>query len=63
MFLSSPQFFYIVLILPGIFGLVLIGDGINQIVNEEMSGFIAIFFGIIFVIAVVVAYFIFSNFH
>lgn len=58
---TDPQFLYMILILPAIFGLTLIGEGINKMMHEEGSGLANIFFGLIFVGIVVFAYFFFSN--
>ncbi len=61
MSLSDPQFLYIVLVLPSLFGLVLVGEGINKVVHEEWAGFISIAFGLIFVGLVVLGFFFFSS--
>jgi heme/copper-type cytochrome/quinol oxidase subunit 2 len=58
----DPQFVYIILLLPSLFGLTLIGEGFHKIAEEEMSGIISIIFGIIFIIIVIAAYLFFSSF-
>jgi uncharacterized membrane protein YdjX (TVP38/TMEM64 family) len=59
---SDPQFLYMILVLPSLFGLTLIGEGLNKIIHEETSGLISIVFGVIFIGMVVFAYFFFSNY-
>ncbi len=41
---ADPQFMYMILILPSLFGLTLIGDGLNKVLHEEQRGFLSIFF-------------------
>jgi len=59
---NDPQFLYMILVLPSLFGLTLIGDGLNKLVHDEGGGFISIFFGFIFIAVVVFAYFFFSSY-
>jgi hypothetical protein len=51
-----------ILVLPSLFGLTLLGEGINKIAHEENSGFISILFGFIFIGAVIFAYLFFNNY-
>lgn len=60
--LSDPQFLYIILILPSLFGLTLIGEGVHKIAHEEWNGLISVILGLIFMGLVVFAYFFFSSF-
>lgn len=62
MVITDPKFLYLILILPGIFGVTLIGEGIYKMLHEESGGIISIVFGIIFIIIAALAYFFFSNF-
>ena len=59
---TDPQFLYMILVLPSLFGLTLVGDGLNKIMHEESGGIISIVFGIIFIAVVVFAYLFFSNY-
>ncbi len=59
---SDPQFLYMVLVLPSLFGLTLVGDGLNKIIHEETGGIISIIFGVIFISVVVFAYLFFSQY-
>lgn len=59
---TDPQFLYMILVLPSLFGLTLLGEGINKIAHEENSGVISILFGFVFIGAVIFAYFFFSNY-
>ena len=58
----DPQFLYMILILPSLFGLTLLGEGINKIVHEENGGMISVVFGIMFIGAVLFAYLFFSSY-
>lgn len=58
---TSPQFLYVILILPGLFGLTLIGEGFSKILDEEWTGIISIIFGIAALGVVFVAYEIFRT--
>jgi len=58
----DPQFMYMILILPSLFGLTLIGEGMNKLIHEEWSGVISVIFGVIFVAMVVSAYLFFSSY-
>lgn len=59
---SDPQFLYMILILPSLFGLTLVGDGLNKLIHEEWSGLISIVFGLMFIAVVVFAYLFFSTY-
>lgn len=59
---NDPQFLYMILVLPSLFGLTLVGDGLNKVMHEESGGIISIIFGIIFIGVVVFAFFFFSNY-
>jgi len=57
----DPQFIYIILVLPALFGLTLVGDGINKILRNE-GGFISILFGLVFIVIVIFGYYFFSTY-
>jgi hypothetical protein len=59
---KDPQFLYMILILPSLFGLTLIGDGLVKVFREDTAGLISIMFGILFIGAVIFAYFFFSSY-
>lgn len=59
---TDPQFLYMILVLPSLFGLTLVGDGLNKLMHEEGGGFISIIFGLIFIGIVVFAYLFFSTY-
>ncbi len=59
---TDPQFLYMILILPSLFGLTLLGEGINKIIHEEWNGVLSVIFGLMFIGVVVFAYFFFSNY-
>jgi len=51
-----------ILVLPSLFGLTLLGEGLNKVIHEEWSGIISIVFGVIFIGMVVFAYLFFSSY-
>jgi hypothetical protein len=57
----DPQFLYMVLILPSLFGLTLIGEGLNKVIKSETAGWVSIMFGILFLSIVVFVYFFLSG--
>lgn len=59
---NDPQFLYMILILPSLFGLTLVGDGLNKLIHEESGGLISIVFGLIFIAVVVFSYLFFSTY-
>lgn len=59
---NDPQILYMILIVPSLFGLTLIGEGINKLVHDETGGVVSVFFGILFIGLVVFAYIFFSDF-
>jgi hypothetical protein len=59
---NDPQFLYMILILPSLFGLTLMGEGIYKCAHEEWSGLISVFFGLLFITTVIFAYFFFSSY-
>ena len=59
---TDPQFLYMILVLPALFGLTLIGEGLNKIVHEEWNGLISIVSGLLFIAVVVFAYLFFSTY-
>ncbi|HUV42477.1 MAG TPA: hypothetical protein VMY36_01055 [Patescibacteria group bacterium] len=61
MSLTEPQFLYMMLILPSLFGLTLIGEGIVKIYREEVQGWISIVFGGFFILLTIIVYFYFTQ--
>ncbi len=59
---TDPQFLYMILVLPSLFGLTLVGDGLNKVMHEESSGIISIIFGLIFIGVVIFAFLFFSSY-
>lgn len=57
---SDPQFLYMILIMPSLFGLTLVGEGLNKVFHEEWSGLISVVTGTCFMGLVVFAYLFFS---
>ena len=57
--LSGPGITYLLMVIPTLFALVVVGQGIYKISKEESDGGIVLSFGVIFLIVVVAAYFLF----
>jgi hypothetical protein len=58
---NDPQILYMITIVPGLFGLTLIGEGINKLCREEKNGVVSIVFGFLFIGLVIFAYIFFSS--
>jgi len=58
---TDPQFLYMILILPSLFGLTLLGEGLNKLIHDEMNGLVSVLFGAVFIGIVIFAYFFFST--
>jgi hypothetical protein len=58
---NDPQFLYMILILPTLFGLTLVGEGLNKILKDERAGWTSIIFGALFIVVVIFAYWFFSQ--
>lgn len=57
---SDPQFLYMVLVLPSLFGLTLVGEGVYKLTQERSVGWFNILMGVGFMVVVVVAFFVMS---
>ena len=53
---SDPQYLYMFLILPSLFGVTLIGEGLHKLVKSDLGGWLSLVFGLLFVVAVVLTY-------
>ena len=51
-----------VLVLPALFGLTLVGEGLNKVVHHEWHGLISLLFGVAFIGVVVFAFVFFSTY-
>ncbi len=58
---TSPQFLYMVLILPSLFGLTLVGEGMTRVMRSQWSGWFSILAGVGFIGVVLVAYILLSD--
>ncbi len=59
---TDPQFLYMILVLPSLFGLTLVGDGLNKVMHEETGGIISVIFGLIFIGVVIFTFYFFSTY-
>ena len=62
MLANNPQFLYMILLLPGLFGLVLLGEGMNKIIHSEWQGLVTLVFGIAFIGFVIFSYLFFASY-
>jgi len=51
-----------ILVLPSLFGLTLVGEGIYKVIHSEWHGLISLFFGVCFIAVVIFAYVFFSTY-
>ena len=61
-FPTDPQFLYMILVLPSLFGLTLVGEGLNKVFHREWHWLISLLFGIAFIGVVIFAYFFFASY-
>ena len=59
---TDPQFLYMILVLPTLFGLTLVGEGLNKVLKDEKQGWLSIVFGVLFILVVVFAFVFFSDY-
>jgi hypothetical protein len=59
---TDPQFLYMILVLPTLFGLTLVGEGLYKVIHAEWHGMISLVFGLIFIAVVIFAYIFFSTY-
>lgn len=59
---TDPQFLYMILVLPTLFGLTLVGEGLNKVVHHEWHGLISLLFGVAFIGVVIFAFMFFSTY-
>jgi len=58
---DDPQLIYMVLVLPCLFGLTLVGEGVYKLTQERQIGWFNIAMGIVFILVVVVAFFMLAG--
>lgn len=54
--LNDLQLVYIALVLPTLFGLILVAEGLNKVLKEEKQGWVSIVLGFAFVGIVIFGY-------
>ena len=58
---TDSSFLMILFILPSLFGLTLIGEGVNKIMNYDGRGWITVSTGAGFIAIIIIAYFMLST--
>jgi len=61
MSVSDPQVLFMTLVLPSLFGLTLVGEGLNKVMQSERAGWVSIIMGIMFIAVVIGAYVMISG--
>lgn len=54
--LNQPEFIYVALVLPSLFALTLVVEGLHKILRQE-SGWTSLFFGLVFLLIILGTYF------
>lgn len=60
-FTTDTTFLMMLFVLPSLFGLTLIGEGVNKIMNYDNHGWIGVSVGSVFVIIIILAYLMISS--
>lgn len=58
---KGPQFIYMVMILPSLFGLTLVGEGLYKVAHAQLVGVVSMIMGLGFMGVVFVAYFMLAG--
>ncbi len=58
---TDPTFLMMIFVLPSLFGLSLLGEGVNKVMNYDPRGWIGITAGGCFIIIIILAYFMMST--
>jgi len=58
---TDSSFLMMLFILPSLFGLSLIGDGVSKIMNYDNHGWVGVSIGSIFIMIIIIAYFMLST--
>ncbi|OGG12020.1 hypothetical protein A2Z00_03225 [Candidatus Gottesmanbacteria bacterium RBG_13_45_10] len=56
---SGPGLTYVFLVIPSIFALVVVLQGIEKLTRNDKEGWVALGFGVLFIILIAAAYFLF----
>ncbi|MEK7592584.1 MAG: hypothetical protein AAB508_04285 [Patescibacteria group bacterium] len=57
--LSGPGLSYILLVIPSLFAVAVVGQGVSKLSKNDKSGWIPASFGALFIVLILVAYFFF----
>lgn len=58
---NDPSFLMMLFVLPSLFGMTLIGEGVSKIMNYDNHGWIGICVGSVFIIIILMTYFMIST--
>ena len=53
---SDPQFIYMALVLPGVFGLTMVGEGVAKVMRSDLTGWTVMIGGLLFMGCVALGY-------
>lgn len=58
---TDTTFLLMILVLPSLFGLSLIGEGVNKVMNYDPRGWVSVVAGGGFIVVIILAYFLIST--
>lgn len=58
---NDPAFLMMIFVLPSLFGLSLLGEGVSKIMNYDPRGWVGVTAGSCFLVIIILAYFILST--
>ena len=58
---ADPTFLIMIFILPSLFGLSLIGEGVGKVMNYDPRGWVGVVAGGCFIVIIIIAYFLMST--
>ncbi len=58
---TDPTFLMMIFILPSLFGLSLLGEGVSKIMNYDSRGWVGVTAGGCFIVIIILAYFMLST--
>lgn len=58
---ADPTFLMMIFVLPSLFGLSLLGEGVNKIMNYDPRGWVGVTAGSCFLVIIILAYFLLST--
>jgi hypothetical protein len=57
MTIKDPSFFYVGLVLPTLFGLTLVGEGLSKVLKDKRMGWVSVILGLLFIAVIIFVFF------